>query len=150
MEKNLISYGMMNVAFVENRFPELQKRIDAMKVSWGEEPIPPHCLFGDVFDAYLVSLLKENKEQKQIRKIFDFYEELAEFGDAEVRNLLQVTLLEYLWDDAVVYWNARSYMGEKTLLINQEIGAYLTESTKPPKSSPWEKAKRKKAKGFHQ
>lgn len=146
----MISYDMMNVAFLKSRFPELQGRIDVVKASWGEEPIPPHCLFGDVFDAYLVSLLKENTETEEIRKIFDFYEELAEFGDEEVRNLLQVTLLEYLWDDAVVYWNARSYMGEETLAINEQIGAYLTESAKPPKPSPWEKAKRKKAKGSHQ
>ena len=144
MKMKHISYDMMVPSFLELRFPELQGRIDAVKSRWGEDMIPPHCLFGDVFDPYLLSLLKENTEKEQIRKIFEFYEELAEFGDTEVKNLLQVTLLEYLWDDASVYWNARSYMGEKTLEINREIGAYLAEPPQPPKSSPWETAKKKK------
>ena len=34
-----------------------------------------------------------------LHRIFGKYEDLAVTGDKEIQNLLQVTLLEYLWDE---------------------------------------------------
>ena len=73
MTEYRISYDMMKISLLEKRFPELKGRVDVVKSRWGEDMIPPHCLFGDVFDPYLVSLLKENMEKEQIRKIFEFF-----------------------------------------------------------------------------
>ena len=70
-------------------------------------------------------------ESLPVKKIFDFYERLAEYGDDEVKNLLQSTLLEYLWDDYTVYTRAVEMMGGHTKAINKEIEKYLYFPSKP-------------------
>ena len=50
---------------------------------------------------------------------------MAKYGDEGVKNLLQVTLLEYLWDDYTIYTRSLEMMGNYTLEINKEILDYL-------------------------
>jgi hypothetical protein len=67
------------------------------------------------------------KNDKLLLKIFSFYEELAMYGDYETKNLLQVTLLERLWDKKITFDRASELMGEDTAKINQEIGKYFNK-----------------------
>ena len=64
-----------------------------------------------------------------LNKIFSFYEEMAQSQDPDVTNLLQVTLLEYLWDEKTVLNTAKQYMLPKTALLNESIRKYLYEPT---------------------
>jgi len=107
------------------RFPELTPLYKEQFNLWGSEDIPLHCFFGDVLNNYVTELLRENKNKHQIEKMFDFYEEMANSDDDYVRNLLQVTLLEYLWDMELVFKNALKYMKPKTREINNKISIYL-------------------------
>ena len=118
-----INYSDLNVSFLCEAFPEFENEI----CSIGSDSELPHCLLGDFFNPLMVRLLKSSSKDDTLlaEKIFAFYERLAEYGDEETRNLLQVTLLEYLWDDFDVYSRAAEMMGEKTRLINQNIGSYL-------------------------
>ncbi|MCH5350127.1 MAG: hypothetical protein J1E40_12440 [Oscillospiraceae bacterium] len=128
--KDGIHYSDLNASFLCEAFPELENEICKIDFELGEQL--PHCLLGDLFNPLMVRLLK-SPEQEDIllaRRIFDFYERLAEYGDEETRNLLQVTLLEYLWDDYEVYSRAVEMMGEQTRLINQGIGSYLRKPIK--------------------
>jgi len=114
------------------RFPELTLLFKEQINLWGEENILPHCFYGDTLNYYVTELLRKNSDSQQIKKVFQFYEEMASSDDVEVRNLLQVTLLEYLWDEEIVFKNALENMQPKTRIINSEIGAYL----KTPVASP--------------
>jgi len=107
------------------RFPELSILFEEQSKRWGEDVIPPHCFYGDTLNYYVTELLRENSDRQQIKKVFQFYEEMASSEDVEVRNLLQVTLLEYLWDEELVFRNALENMQLKTRIINSDIGAYL-------------------------
>lgn len=120
----MIEYCDLNAEFLHNWFPELCSEIDN-EAEWSGDL--PHCLFGNILNPLVVSLIKneEYDKNKLLEKIFDMYEQMAKYGDDEVKNLLQVTLLEYLWDDYVVYTLSLKMMGDHTLLINQDIAAYL-------------------------
>ena len=107
------------------KFPELLYLYEKQFVFWGDDAPPQHCFFGAVLNEYLSTLLYENTDQQMISRIFAFYEEMALSDDIEIRNMLQVTLLEYLWDDFVVFTNAMVYMLPETKRINEMIGEYL-------------------------
>ena len=120
-----INYSDLTPNYLCSVFGEFEKNIKDIAL---ENADLPHCLFGYFFNPLLVKILKspDYSENPLAAKIFDFYEQLAEYGDDEVKNLLQVTLLEYLWDDHTVYTRAIEMMGECTKLINKEIEKYLS------------------------
>lgn len=55
------------------------------------------------------------------------YEDLAANGDTEVKNLVQVSLLEYLWDEKTTYEKTKKLMGEHTREIWSNIVGNLSE-----------------------
>lgn len=117
-----INYGSLTSDYLCSVFGEFESNIKNM-----ENADLPHCLFGDFFNPLLTKTLKSSdySENILVTKIFDFYEQLAEYGDDDVKNLLQVTLLEYLWDDYTVYTRANELMGKCAKSINKEIEKYL-------------------------
>jgi len=109
------------------RFPEFREQYDhEMDVVDCYKP-GPHVLYGNVLNHYVTELLRANKDSKMILRIFDFYEEMAQSEDEEVNNLLQVTLLEYLWDEKEIYRKALDYMLPATRRVNACIKEYLNE-----------------------
>lgn len=117
-----INYSDLNSDYLCSVFGEFENKIKSI-----DDAELPHCLFGYFFNPLLTKMLKspDYSESLPVKKIFDFYEMLAEYGDDEVKNLLQVTLLEYLWDDYTVYARAVEMMGIHTKSINKEIEKYL-------------------------
>ncbi len=107
------------------KFPELKSLYEEQFSFWGDEIPPQHCFYGAVLNNYVSMLLLKHQDQQMIKRIFEFYEELANSNDMEVKNLLQVTLLEYLWDDPIIYNNAIKHMLTETKNINDQIGEYL-------------------------
>ena len=80
-------------------------------------------VFANVFNGLAVSFLKleSYRQSDTLKRIFDMYEELASQGDEDTRDLVQVTLLEYLWDESITYERAKEFMGEST----QELWAQI-------------------------
>ena len=110
-----------NMLFIlQMRFPELPWSSETAKNSYDL----PYIIFGLVF----VPFIKENilnNNQEEIIRIFDFLEDMACSQDENVRDLLQVGILEALWEDANIFHRAVKNMHNKTLEINQSIGSYL-------------------------
>jgi len=119
-----MNYSSINDDLMQ-RFPELESLFQEQFEFWKGSDIPPHCFCADALNRYVTELLREDINQQQIEKIFEFYEELASCDDENVRNLLQVSLLEYLWDEEFVYKNALTHMLPNTRIINNEIASYL-------------------------
>ncbi|MDE6728975.1 MAG: hypothetical protein K2J80_13725 [Oscillospiraceae bacterium] len=134
---DLTRYSDMTSALLLSRFPELTERINAELDLDGL----PHCLFEQVltpvlreyFDDCDFSGVKTNRQKKSalknadplVLRIFEFYEELAASGDEEVRNLLQVSLLEPLYDNKRSYAGARLFIGGKTWGLFESCAEYL-------------------------
>ena len=89
----------------------------------GFDEFLPHVVFANVFNGLAVSFLKleSYRQSDTLKRIFDMYEELASQGDEETKNLVQVTLLEYLWDESITYERAKELIGEST----QELWAQI-------------------------
>jgi len=119
-----MSYDTINDDLILE-FPELSILFEEQFISWAGNDIPSHCFFGDSLNSYVTELLRRNNDREQIEKVFRFYERLACSDDEKVKDLLQVTLLEYLWDEKTVYENALCYMLPETYKMNSAIGSYL-------------------------
>jgi hypothetical protein len=124
-----IIYFNMKVILL-SEFPELIERYIEVSDSYDFLELGPHVVYGDLLNRYVADLLRENKDLKAIKKIFDFYERMATCEDEKVRNVLEVTLLEYLWDEKITYENALKYMEEETVKIFKGLNVYLRVPTK--------------------
>ena len=125
----MIEYDNLNEQYILNIFPELKRQID--EEMQGFDRFLPHVIFGNILNPIVVNLLKNEKykQDAQLNKIFEMYEQFAIDGDIETQNLLQVTLLEYLWDEKITFDRALEMMGEKTKEIWQYIYDYILVPT---------------------
>jgi hypothetical protein len=125
----IMKYTELNDTLM-HKFPELKERWENDFAYWKNDKPPEHVFYGMVLNGFVADLLVENSDLGMLKKVFAFYEAMAHSDDPDVVNVLQVTLLEYLWDDKTVYDNAKQYMLPKTLLINENIKEYLYEPTR--------------------
>ncbi len=121
----MIKYDELNSRFFTHRFPEFEGEICKEEEWLGE--FLPHCIFGDVLNEKIVKLLKKEDylQNELLHRIFSMYEDFAVHGDEETQNLLEVTLLEYLWDEKVTYDRALELMGDGTKEVWDHIQGYL-------------------------
>ncbi|MEL7647717.1 MAG: hypothetical protein AAGU76_06465 [Sedimentibacter sp.] len=84
-----------------------------------------HVFFGDLIDIPLFELLLTNKNVKQIEKYIDFIEDMYKNGDGDVKNVVEVTILEYLGDDETVLKNALGYFSEDIIKASQAVEATI-------------------------
>ena len=112
------------------RFPNLIKSINVEMDTFDCYKPGPNVLYGNVLNPYVKELLEHENNKVALQQVFKFYEELAQSEDEEVKNLLQVTLLEALWDDGITYDKACEYMLPMTKHINGLIAEYFNS---PPK-----------------
>ena len=106
------------------RFPQLLPSISHYFDTYGYDYFAPHILYHAVLNPYVEELLQKENDNKLLKEVFTFYEELAKSGDEEVKNLLQVTLLEALWEEKKLLSKACVYMLPETKKINDAIRAY--------------------------
>ena len=122
----MIEYSTLNEDFIIRRFPELKKQVE--EEMEGLDEFLPHAVFGNVFNPFVVKLLKQDdyKTNSTLKRIFEMYENLSSNGDFETQNLVQVTLLEYLWDEKITYERSMELMGEKTRVTWDNIYSYIS------------------------
>ena len=104
------------IAVLQSKFPELDWSSDTTK----EMLDLPYILLGYIFIPFIKESLLKNV-RSNIKRIFDFLEEMAMSDDEEVRNILQVGILEALWDDAHIFCLAQKNMRSRTSIINHNI-----------------------------
>ena len=86
------------------------------------EALLGHVFFGsETLLGALERLLKTNRERETIRRYIDFVEDMYANGDDDVRNIVEVTLLECLGDEETILRNAFSYFSEKLMLASQSV-----------------------------
>lgn len=87
-------FGIVNDLLKE--FPEISKNY-AEEIAWIKDMFKGQTIYFDrCFCDYIGHLLvDERKDNIKIEKVFSFLEDMAVSEDQEVKNLLQVTVLEY-------------------------------------------------------
>ena len=122
----MLNYSDLDEELLMQWFPELEERI----FTESELSINlPHCLYADVLNPVVKDYLRYDNtgDPIMLNRIFDFFEYLASEGDAETKNLLQVSLLEALWEEHGIYKRACDLMGPHTRQINDNIRGYMKE-----------------------
>lgn len=102
------------------RFPKHRAAYEDHLRAYGE--VLGHVFFCEI-NPVLSGLLRENRDSAGIRRYMDFLEEMYREGDADVRNIVQVTILEYLGDDEAVLRGAFEYFSEALMEASREVEA---------------------------
>jgi hypothetical protein len=99
------------------RFPELSGRVEQAFGSYYDlkTQIPKaYPIFEDVLQKLIFDLLKEEKTDPLLSRIFAFLEEMAKSPDRDVTDLLGIAVLEPLVFNRESIRRAWKYMGSKT------------------------------------
>ena len=126
-----MTYEMIHT-YIPIKFEELKaKYLIELQDSTDDDGILNYILFPAVFHQYVNDLLRDNTDTMMLNRIFEFYEDMAINGDDKVKTLLQVGLLECLWDEKLVYDNSQQYMKSETMKLFDNVGFYLRIPEEP-------------------
>ena len=124
-------FGIVNDLLKE--FPEISKNY-AEEIAWikdtfkGQETGGQTIYFDRCFCDYIGHLLVDERQDNiKIEKVFSFLEDMAVSEDQEVRNLLQVTVLEYLRSWYLLQNKSEKLMLPETKKLFDCVKSYLQE-----------------------
>lgn len=101
-------------------FPEKKKILDEHYKDY--EELLAHLFFSDAINDYLFPLLQLNKDKYNIKRYCDFLEKMWLCDNSSIINVLDVTILERLSDDIVVWVNFGKYISKEfKQYINEEV-----------------------------
>ena len=112
-QSTTICYESVSNALIE-RLPELREMYQTELGWWDDEKPGPHVVYGDILNPYIEHLLQKG-DDRTLRRVFEFIEELSSSEDARVQELVAVTVCENLGSDEQRLRAARCYMGPMTL-----------------------------------
>lgn len=95
--------------FIEE-FPEYNKAYYEHMNDYGK--VLGHIFFGDAINETLTILLKKNEDINAIQRYINFINYMYKIGDDTVKNIVIVTILEYLGDDKQVLSNAYKLLND--------------------------------------
>ena len=100
-------------ALLPERIPEIRERYQSQVQEWDPEVNTPHNAYGDILNLYLIELLRSNGDRDETARAFVLIEEMATHPDANVRNVVEVTIVERLVGEGLLgpSW---THMGEAT------------------------------------
>lgn len=114
-------------------FPEISRRY-AEELAWIQDTFQDQetrgqtICFDRCFCDYIGRLLvSERQDNVKIKKVFVFLEDMATSEDLEVKNLLQVTVLEYLRSWYLLQSRSEKLMLPETKKIFAHVKSYLQE-----------------------
>jgi len=112
--RKYIEYKDANLVLLKS-FPQLLNDYEVLRRRFSliNESVGPHVLYGDIFCDFISSALKERNE-KLLRDAGEFIESLLKLGDAEIVNLIELSVLETLIDSGES--DVSKYFGNKTKL----------------------------------
>lgn len=105
-------YRRINAALIE-ALPELRERYEEEVAAWGEE-MGPHVIYGDLLNPYLGQLLdfaNEQRTRENLRRVFDFLEDLLGNADPDFADVARTAIAEDLRSDRDRLDRARPLMG---------------------------------------
>lgn len=96
--------------------PEIKLQHDALQKDIGPDVLA-YPAVELVLEPFVKNLLRANADADVLRRVFAFFEEMAQAQDTEVVNLLHVGIFESWAADAETLAKAWKYMGEGTKRI---------------------------------
>ncbi len=122
------------IRIMVERLPEVSERYEAEEQRHAEVGGQPtqYGVFWFVLQPFLEKLLDSGKDSVLLRRVFDFFEDMARSPDIEVVSLLCLEVLEWLVGQPRRLHTAWKYMGEETRKLARETAqTYRCETNLP-------------------
>jgi len=119
-----------------SKFPELIEKYSneieyyrELYREYGDNEAAAYSHYENIFNGFIENALSNEPEGSSLlKRIFTFFEEMANSEDGGVRNLLQVALLESIWSIGYpAYKRANTLMLPQTRNLSLELIRYLNE-----------------------
>ena len=68
----------------------------------------------------VIDLLKKNNDEKKLKEIFDYFEDVCIDSDDYLNNVFSITALEILGNEKNILETAKKYMGPVTIKLQRE------------------------------
>lgn len=137
-----LSYASLSQRFVDVA-PALRDEYRRMLDDWEDEVPGQTIVFDDVISPYLIGLLRSPMSNDvQLRRVFAFFEAMAQHEDQHVRDVLAVTVSEQILGEPEIYDIAQSLMGSTTRRIvdatatDMGVIAWKTVEAEEPNDPP--------------
>jgi hypothetical protein len=111
---------MLSTAMIE-ALPELRAKYEAELARWDDAPPGMYNIYDNVLVPHLIRLLEVGTDAKGLERLFSLIETLATQEDVRVRELVSISVLEYLISKDVWLTAARQYMGAQTWQMIQDM-----------------------------
>lgn len=93
-------------------FPTIKKELDEHIEEFGERL--DTIVIEDIIMPRVIDLMKNLKNEKKVKEIFDYFEKVSTEADENLLNIFSITVLEMLGDDKDILEIAKQYMGPIT------------------------------------
>lgn len=93
-------------------FPTIKKELDEHIEEFGERL--DTIVIEDIIMPRVIDLMKNLKNEKKVKEIFDYFEKVSTEADENLLNFFSITVLEMLGDDRDILEIAKQYMGPIT------------------------------------
>ncbi|MDL2236163.1 hypothetical protein LJC07_08545, partial [Christensenellaceae bacterium OttesenSCG-928-L17] len=112
-------------AALAQRLPEVEKEASHIQACYGDPRVERKLFYFCAFNQILWNMLEcDRPDEELLFRAFRFMEDMAMCPDADVRELLQVTILEKLWDETFVLRRAEQRMLPYTKRASDNILGY--------------------------
>lgn len=120
MSRNPASYREVIEKTLE-MIPEIRVAYEQEVTRWTDERMGPYNLFDIVLMPHVKDLLEKGRHEKELRRIFRYFEELAGHPEKEISNLVAVAVCEDLCSDEAALQQAQRFLGPKTKHLCQAL-----------------------------
>lgn len=104
-------------------FPTIEEKYWNMESEYGT--ILETIAIEDLIMPELIKALRSASNEKLLKSIFEYFEEVVVGENEHLRDMLSITVLESLGDDDEIRLAAQKYMGPKTYLMQIQADARL-------------------------
>ena len=120
----MLTYTDINTE-LKSRLPEIVTEAQHIHGCYGDPRVKTEVFYFSAFNKILMQLLEVSlPDEELLWRMFRFMEEMAQSKDADVRQLLQITILEKLWDDTATLRRAERRMFPYTRRVSDNILGY--------------------------
>lgn len=116
-----IRYEDVDAVMLE-AMPELRAAYEAELATWDDDEQPGmYNIYDNVLVPHLITLLEVGTDTNALERVFSLVETLDAQEDVRVRELIGISVLEYLISKDAWLTTARRYMGPQTWHTIQEM-----------------------------
>lgn len=94
--------------------PEIRDEYEKEAAHWTDEKMGPYNLFDIILMPRVIGLLNGTGHEEELRRVFNFFEELASHQNIEIRNVIGVGVCEELCCHEAALQKAVKFMGSRT------------------------------------